>query len=238
MSETVSDKTKINLPAKYQVALFVTGFLLFQIVSAIIALIVHTFIEDTKSVEFITTVNSATYILLAITLIVTLWKYLKSILKTFKVVSAIGWGALAFLVMLLLLKGWTIIKDLLPEPKYLNGNEQGIRDMIRNYPTIAFFVVCVLAPICEELTYRVGLFSLCKRKNRVLAYVVTCIVFTLLHVKYTDTDFYSEIIAVPSYLIGAIVLTCSYDYFGLPGSLTTHIINNVINYIVILNTKD
>ena len=238
MSETIREKTKIELPAKYQTILFLTGFLLFQAVALIISIIVSSFIKDTESVEFATTVNAASYITITFSLIVILWKHLKTILKKFKIISAIGWGALSFLVMLLLLRIWSMIADLLPEPKYLNENEKGVRDMVRNYPTISFFIVCVMAPIVEELTYRVGLFSLCNRKNRILAYTVTCIVFTLLHIKYTDTDFYSEIMAVPSYLIGAIVLTASYDYFGLPGSLTTHIVNNTINYIVILNTKD
>ena len=58
-----------------------------------------------------------------------------------------------------------------------NGNQVTAESIITNYPIIAIFVVCLLGPICEELTYRVGLYSFLRRINKILAIIVTTLVF-------------------------------------------------------------
>ena len=39
----------------------------------------------------------------------------------------------------------------------------------------------ILAPFAEEMTYRIGLFSALKRVNLILAFIVTALVFGLIH---------------------------------------------------------
>ena len=62
-----------------------------------------------------------------------------------------------------------------------NANQTTAIEIAKNYPLIAFFVLGLLGPICEELTYRVGLYSFFRRINKYLAFAVTIVVFALIH---------------------------------------------------------
>lgn len=112
----------------------------------------------------------------------------------------------------------------------VGGNEFGIRQIIQNYPVSSIFIFGLIGPMCEELTYRVGLFGLLKRWNRVFAYIITALVFGFIHMKY-DGNLVTEFILLPSYIIPGALFALAYDMYDLPCSYTAHITNNLIAVI-------
>ena len=118
----------------------------------------------------------------------------------------------------------------------VSGNETGVRNVIDLYPVATIFIFGLIGPLCEELTYRVGLFGLLRRVNRVLAYVVTGLVFGLLHFDWMAKDLINELIFLPTYIVPGVILSVAYDLFDLPCSWTAHAVNNlyaVIGHIIV-----
>ena len=90
-----------------------------------------------------------------------------------------------------------------------------------------------MGPIVEEFTYRYGLFGYVKKHNKTLAYVATILIFALIHFEFTtDVDqLVNELLNLPSYLIGAIVLSIAYDKSdNLVVPIIAHIFNNLISF--------
>ena len=112
----------------------------------------------------------------------------------------------------------------------VGGNEAGVRMVIQNYPVLSVFIFGLIGPMCEELTYRVGLFGLLKRWNRIWAYVITSLVFGFIHMQF-DGNIATEFILLPSYLIPGILFALAYDMYDLPCSYTAHITNNLVAVI-------
>lgn len=107
------------------------------------------------------------------------------------------------------------------------GNETGVRSVIDLYPIASIFILGILGPLCEELTYRVGLFGLLRKVNRVLAYSVTALVFGFLHFDWTSSNLINELIILPTYVGPGALLALAYDLFGLPCSWLAHSVNNL-----------
>jgi len=118
------------------------------------------------------------------------------------------------------------------------GNENKIVEMVKQCPAIAFFFTVIFAPLVEEFCYRVGLFSILRKRNRWLAYVVAVLIFTFMHFAgslFNDpAQMAKEAINIPLYIVPSLVLTIAYEYCGTSASLYIHIINNLISFIVVL----
>lgn len=115
-----------------------------------------------------------------------------------------------------------------------NVNQTMAVSIAKGYPLLAFFVLCFLGPVCEEFTYRVGLYSLLRRINKYLAFAVTTIIFALIHFEFGAEDMVNELWSLPSYLVCGFLLTLAYEHRGPACSMTAHIIYNIFAYIVIL----
>ena len=115
-----------------------------------------------------------------------------------------------------------------------NNNQETIESYVVIYPIISFFLFCIVGPFCEELTYRVGLYSFLRRFNKVAAYVVAIIAFTFIHIRFNNPDLISELWAIPSYVLAAFFLTLAYEKGGLPASLSAHIVYNIVSFIMTL----
>ncbi len=117
------------------------------------------------------------------------------------------------------------------------GNQTAVAKMCQTWPALAFFYVVLFAPLCEELTYRLGLFTVLRKRNRYLAYVVAILLFAFLHFDYTAKDMVNEFINLPLYIVPAFVLTVLYEYEGVSSSTYAHVLNNLISFIVVLTVK-
>ena len=122
-----------------------------------------------------------------------------------------------------------------------NTNQENINKVVEASPIFSLLIFGIVGPICEELTYRVGLFSLLRRVNLVFAFIITIIVFAAIHFKFaavlnfiieqnidTTLDLVKELLNLPSYLFAGGVFTFLYYKFGFAGSITAHASVNFI----------
>ena len=137
--------------------------------------------------------------------------------------------AIAFAVGMNLFNAfYTTIVDLFyPIKAATSGNETGIREIIKAQPAASLFIIGIIGPLCEELAYRVGLFGLLKKVNKVLAYVVAALVFGFLHFDLQSGDIVREFVFLPTYIVPGVLFCVAYDLFGLPCSWAAHVYNNV-----------
>ena len=121
-------------------------------------------------------------------------------------------------------------------PSSTSGNEEAVRQTIDAFPVAAFFIIGFIGPMCEELTYRSGLFGLLRRWHRVPAYIISGIIFGLIHFKYTSPNIGLEFLYLPSYILPGVLFSVAYDLYGLPCSYIAHITNNlyaVTGYLIL-----
>ncbi len=176
--------------------------------------------------------NLITYSTLFVGLLGLLWKDLLIVLKSFKRLRSIAVGiAYGFAVMasviiynLIIIYSGIEMSD--------NQNESAIVAMMTSYPIMSLIAFVVLGPIVEEMTYRLGLFSLIHRLNRPLAYVVTMLVFGVIHMSFNPETIINELINLPSYILAGTILTIAYEREGFAVSTYAHITNNLISFLL------
>lgn len=120
-----------------------------------------------------------------------------------------------------------------------NTNESSINAIIGMYPVLSIIIFGLVGPICEELTYRVGLFSILRRINKWLPYLLVILVFALIHFdfsalfNFSDPDYFTkvmnELLNLPLYAFAGFTFSFLYDKFGLASSITAHTLNNLLS---------
>ncbi|MCL2563245.1 MAG: CPBP family intramembrane metalloprotease [Oscillospiraceae bacterium] len=70
-------------------------------------------------------------------------------------------------------------------PDAVNHNQEAIEEIVRQSFFPALFMTVILAPILEELLFRGAIFAPLRKKNRILAYVVSVLTFAFLHIATT-----------------------------------------------------
>lgn len=116
-----------------------------------------------------------------------------------------------------------------------NNNQSAVNSMVLANPTLSFLTVVIIGPIVEEFTYRYGLFSYLKKYNKKTAYIITILIFALIHFEFTldIKELINELLNLPSYLIGAVALSYAYDKTeDLSVSIIAHIMNNAISFVL------
>lgn len=175
--------------------------------------------------------NGSAYLILGVFFIIFLRKDTDELFKSFKdwrpyVAALIGFSSIiAFNVMynIILTAAGVGITD--------NGNETSLNSMVTDFPLTSIILFGLIGPLCEELAYRVGLFTLTRRVNRILAYAATMIVFTLIHFDFTSATMVNELLNIPLYAFAAFVFTFLYDKYGLAASLSAHVTNNLVSIL-------
>lgn len=115
-----------------------------------------------------------------------------------------------------------------------NVNQTAASEFSHYYPILALFVIGIVGPICEELTYRVGLYSFFRRINKWLALAITAIVFALIHFDFEAEDLVNELWSLPSYIAAGIILTLAYEHRGPACSMTAHVLYNIFAFLVMM----
>ena len=175
------------------------------------------------------------YSLLFVCLIGIVFTDIPKVKKQFTKIKPYAFGILFGIGILLFDFGYSSFVNLFYQSE-VGGNETGIRSVIDIFPIASVFIFGIIGPMCEELTYRVGLYGLVKRFNKYLAYAVTGIIFGLLHFDWSAADLVNEAIILPSYVFSGIAFSVAYELFGLPCSWTAHAFNNlfvVIGHIIV-----
>lgn len=104
----------------------------------------------------------------------------------------------------------------LMDPEFMNVNDQSVGDMVNsNFPLMSVSVV-LLAPVSEELLYRGLLFGALRKRSRFAAYLVSTVVFSLMHV--IGYIFYYDVgtlaLCFLQYLPASLILAWAYERSG------------------------
>ena len=67
-------------------------------------------------------------------------------------------------------------------PDFANVNDQAVEGIAMEYPRIIGFCTVFLIPIVEETLYRGLIFQGLQRKHRILAYIVSTVIFSSIHI--------------------------------------------------------
>lgn len=229
----------IHLSWPRELIAFLSGWAGFQVLGLFISLIVVAVckaynIETSGNVTATLIVNGGAYVLLSGILLITVWPEVKSLLKTFKNWKSYAFGGAAFLVIIAFSIIYNVFISALFPDITSNKNQSTINSMIYSYPITSLIVFGFLGPICEEITYRVGLFTFLKRWHRVAAYVLAPIVFALIHFDWesigTDT-LANELLNIPEYLFAGLAFSYTYEKYGFGASSMAHISNNVYSVL-------
>ncbi len=115
-----------------------------------------------------------------------------------------------------------------------NQNQSAIVALVQDSPIISIFTFGFLGPIVEEWTYRLGIYKYLEKKNKLLAYLLTLIIFGFIHFDFTAANLINELLNLPIYLIAGAWFCFLYDRFGLQVAISTHIINNLFSVLAII----
>ena len=222
----------------FRLTLFLVGFIGLDIVTLIIQIVLQLiipeyFVKDSPYyITGLTMMNTIRYVLLSITFVVLLFPRLKVLAKKF-----LNWKGdllgIAFGIGIILITiGYNLIISQFIDPG-TNANEVAAESMIVVYPVLSIIVLGILGPVCEEITYRYSLFSMLDKKSKVLAYILTPLVFAIIHFDFTG-DLKIELLNLPTYIIAGLSLSFVYDKFGFNTAVIAHITNNLYAIVVTL----
>ena len=223
-------------PLYKQILFFAVGLIGFQIAGFIISIILYlAYGEDGLNAGVL---NFCCYALTFAGLICVSIPKFDELFKSFKTFKPFGMGLAGFGALIAFSTFYSLFLAAVGYDGGENINETSLVEIIKVYPVLSFVIFGVVGPICEELTYRVGLYTLARRLNRVAAYFITVIVFALIHFNIPNpfdiNVFINELINLPHYLFAGFVMTYLYDRYGLASSLTAHVTNNLYSIIMSL----
>ena len=113
-----------------------------------------------------------------------------------------------------------------------NLNDTTISAQIQDAPRVTLLIIIFLAPFVEEVLFRGLVFGNLKSKSRVVAYLVSCMLFALLHVwqfAVVQQDITYFLLMV-QYLVPGAVLAWAYESSGtLWASIGLHAVANALS---------
>jgi len=242
---------------KQAITMFLVGFLGLNFFAYFVYGALHAILPTASALDLNSYTNFITYIILILILVYLSYsfnkqKFLSNInsLTSKKVWLFILFGLmLIYIAAILATQLETLIYKWGGIEMTTNENQTSINTMLSAHPVLIIIMVTFFAPIVEEIAYRQGLFESVRSKSRVWAYVVTIAVFSLIHFGWL-ASFYNaetetwgvnidvlitELIALPSYMGGAAVLSYVYDHENnvVPG-MFVHGLYNLIGILLTL----
>lgn len=225
-----------------QLVLFLVGWLGFQIIANAVAFaIINAPLEKIVQSALI---NFGSYAILVVAMGLIAWADWKKLFKSFKGWKPYVFGFAGFAAIMMFSRFWSIVCTLIPLEVTDNANQSAAESIVTAYPILGIIVLGFVGPLCEELTYRVGLFSLTKRVNRIFGYLITLLIFALIHFDFGAItlsaktgnwdNLWNELLNLPFYLFAGLTFTFLYEKFGLGASLSAHVTNNLYSVIMTL----
>lgn len=112
-----------------------------------------------------------------------------------------------------------------------NENQAALLRELSASPLLFAISSVLITPILEELAFRVAIFSPLIKINLPFAYIMSALIFSLMHVDLGAADIWRELISLPNYLVAGTLLAFSYQKFGFWGSVAAHFTNNLMAMI-------
>lgn len=228
-------KNVIWLPIYKQILLFVFGIVLLNICGFAAEIIVTYGIKsEIDGPTYTTIINTARYLMVFVAMGLLInydfVKFGKHFNKAKPYLLGLAGGAALIGASML----WNLLVNAF-YPTTDNQNQQLVNDVITFYPVLSVFIIGIVGPLVEELTYRLGLFSFLSRSKKWIAYLVTTTVFALIHFNFmpeTANELINELLNLPSYAAAGFLLCLWYDKFGLASSMVAHCFNNLFSVLV------
>ena len=238
----INDKTS-KIALTKQISLLIFGLFGLTLISLVIQLVTNFIARSvsptdldyelfTKSSLYMLIINGGAYTLLGSFFIYLLRNDSEELFKSFKEWKPYVAGLIGFAAIIIFNVTYNIILTSLGVKMADNANETTVSSLTGDFPFASLIIIGIIGPVCEELTYRVGLFSLTKRANRYLAYFVTILVFALIHFDFTSTTMTNELLNLPLYIFAGLTFTFLYDHYGLAASLSSHVTNNTFSILL------
>jgi len=228
-----------------EIALFITGSLGLTLVAILLSYVIQSLAKSAFASEgfsgealrnamegFLTTaaysayVNLGTYLVLFILILFILGRNVYLLTAKFRKGSTY-WGILIGFGMMIV----TTVLSLLLRTES-NSNETAVESIESFSPYASLIIIGLIGPFCEEVAYRVGLYTVLKRFNWIVALVVTSLVFTFIHFDFSNIASLNEWANVPIYLSMAVILTLTYEKFGFGASFLAHATNNFVGVLL------
>lgn len=221
------------VPWYRELALFLVGLFGFMILNFIFSLAFSLIYQDDVN-RGLMLINTASYLAFFLICMIIMKPYFKDLLLKFKIPTAYMWAGIGFASLLVFNVTFNIFVQRIFPDIGEGGNQSAVTDMVKNYPLISILIVGIIGPICEELAYRVGLFTLLRRVHPSLAYIGTAIIFAFIHFDFASSDLLTEFVLLNSYIFGGLCLSFVYDKKGIAASTLAHISNNMLSIILII----
>ena len=207
------------------------------LIAFVAVLIISLFTKNETTIDYLS--NILAYVILAGGMVCSLIPHFPECLESFKKWRPYVFGLVCCATVMSFDQLYIGLVNLF-YPLDTGGNEEGIRGIIAEYPILSIIVLGILGPTCEELTYRTGLFSIVKKWNRVAAYIITAIVFGLIHFRPTAETWLNELLLQPVYMFSGAAFCFVYDRWGFASSFTAHTANNLYSICaqILLNIID
>ena len=175
------------------------------------------------------------YAFLFITLVLIIGFNCKNFIKSLKNYKSYIYGIAFGILLILVPMAYSNFVNLFYQSN-ISENESQLHSMMMAYPALSVIFIGIIGPVCEELIYRLGIFESIG-KPRWIAYLVSIIVFALMHFQPTSENIINELINLPSYLLSGLILALAYDKCNIATSMTAHMINNLFSVIVFIISK-
>ena len=92
----------------------------------------------------------------------------------------------------------------------------------------------ILAPIVEERLFRAGIFGLIRRKSRLLAYVLSVLLFGLYHVWQSAIFDPRQLVFLLEYIPSSLLLAYVYEQSdSIWGSIFLHMLTNGVSVLAV-----
>ncbi len=239
------------LPTWEKVTFFIIGLIGLNIIATVVSLI---FIAVQDTVLYNTLVNFFSYLLLAAAFVLFMvFDKRKTVKKLWANVK--DWktylpaGALTFISIIGVeyIFSWLYYVTV-PDIYGANANQSTIELMVADYPALMFFELVLLAPFCEEISYRIGLVDSIGHKKRWLGVILSAVIFGFIHFDISPTLYYAiygeeeyyiemlnEWLNLPIYIVMGFGLSLVYAKTGnIMSSMTAHAYNNLFSFISLI----
>ena len=228
-----------------EIALFLVGSIGLTIVAYLLSYILQSIAKGAFAAEglsgeglhsallaYVTTasysayLNLGAYLILFIVLLIVLGRNIYKIMAKFRQKRTY----LGFLIGIGMMMITSFLSLLLSSKS--NANQTTVESVEAYAPGVSLLIIGLIGPFCEELTYRVGLYTFLKRINWVFALIVTSLVFTFIHFDFKAVSSINEWRNVPVYFTMALILTFTYEKMGFGASFLAHATNNFVGILI------
>lgn len=172
----------MNISVKMRTWEKVLGWILLMLHLLVLPILIALFCELCRIPYNDSTLNIAYFVSAWVLTLAIFWRFLWRNWKNFRqdikksLYAALGGFGLYYVLNILVS---IVIVNLAPD--YSNVNDASISQMSSGYYLPILLCTVLLVPLTEEVLYRGMLFGLLWHKNRILAYVVSTLVFSAIH---------------------------------------------------------